>query len=149
MIIPVNGSFGGGLLRIIYATEADYQYIREHDRHVLESLIAQKLRQKEIYLFKSDNDDTIGWMRYGYFWDNTPFMNMIWIDEPYRGKGFGRTAIRFWEEEMMQKGFRLVMTSTLSNEEAQHFYRKSGYRDSGCLLLEREPLEMIFTKNLS
>lgn len=40
------------------------------------------------------------------------------------------------------------MTSTLSNENAQHFYRKLLYRDSGSLLLENEPLEIIFTKKL-
>lgn len=40
------------------------------------------------------------------------------------------------------------MTSTLSNENAQHFYRKLGYRDSGGLLLPNEPLEIIFVKNL-
>jgi hypothetical protein len=40
------------------------------------------------------------------------------------------------------------MTSTLANEGAQHFYRKLGYRDSGCLILEDEPLEILLTKNL-
>lgn len=135
-------------MRIIYATESDYDYIKKHDHHLLESLIAQKIRQKEIYLFTTDDRVIVGWMRYGYFWDNTPFLNMIWIDEPYRSKGLGRKAVGFWEEEMQQKGFKVVMTSTLSNEEAQHFYRNAGYRDAGCLLLEQEPLEIFFTKNL-
>ncbi|SFA76595.1 Acetyltransferase (GNAT) domain-containing protein [Cohnella sp. OV330] len=135
-------------MRIIYATESDYDYIKKHDRHLLESLIAQKISQKEIYIFTTDDHVVIGWMRYGYFWDNTPFMNMIWIDEPYRSKGLGRKAVRFWEEDMKQKGFKVVMTSTLSNEEAQHFYRNSGYRDAGCLLLEQEPLEILFSKIL-
>lgn len=87
-------------------------------------------------------------MRHGYFWDNTPFMNMIWIDEPYRNKGLGKKAVLFWEDEMKQQGFKLVMTSTLANEGAQHFYRKLGYRDSGCLILEDEPLEILLTKTL-
>jgi ribosomal protein S18 acetylase RimI-like enzyme len=47
---------------------------------------------------------------------------------------------------MKKKGYEIVMTSTLSNEQAQHFYRKLGYKDSGSLLLENEPLEIIFTK---
>lgn len=49
---------------------------------------------------------------------------------------------------MKKKGFKLVMTSTLANEDAQHFYRKLGYKDSGCLLLEDEPIEILFTKTL-
>ncbi|WP_278281130.1 hypothetical protein [Clostridium sp. N3C] len=40
------------------------------------------------------------------------------------------------------------MTSTMSNEEAQHFYRKFDYKDAGSLLLDNEPLEIIFTKVL-
>ena len=49
---------------------------------------------------------------------------------------------------MAAQGFRLVMTSTLSSEQAQHFYRALGYRDAGSLLLEGEPLEIFFTKRL-
>ncbi|MNW67820.1 hypothetical protein D3C74_464690 [compost metagenome] len=50
---------------------------------------------------------------------------------------------------MKQKGFEMVMTSTLSNERAQHFYRKLGFRDAGCLMFENEPLEIILTKVLN
>jgi hypothetical protein len=38
------------------------------------------------------------------------------------------------------------MTSTFSNESAQHFYRRLGYRDAGCLLLADEAMEILFTK---
>lgn len=76
-------------------------------------------------------------------------MNMIWIDEEYRGAGIGKKVVQYWEELMSQAGFEMVMTSTQSNEEAQHFYRKLGYRDAGCLLLENEPLEIILTKQLN
>ena len=37
-----------------------------------------------------------------------------------------------------------VMTSTRSDEEAQHFYRGLGYTDCGALLLPGEPLELFF-----
>ena len=112
----------------------------------MESLILTKIRENEIYIMRNQDESKIGWMRYGYFWDNTPFMNMIWVDEQYRGKGVGKQVVLFWEDEMKQKGFKMVMTSTLANEEAQNFYRKLGYRDAGCLLLENEPLEIILTK---
>ena len=41
-----------------------------------------------------------------------------------------------------------VMTSTRSDEEAQHFYRGLGYTDCGALLLPGEPLELIFRKEI-
>jgi ribosomal protein S18 acetylase RimI-like enzyme len=136
-------------MKIVVASDSDYGYIRDRDHHILESLILLKIKGNEIYILRNDDESTIGWMRYGYFWDNTPFMNMIWIDEQYRDKGVGKQTILFWENEMKQKGFKLVMTSTLANEETQHFYRKLGYRDAGCLLLENEPLEILLTKILT
>ncbi|WP_019912325.1 GNAT family N-acetyltransferase [Paenibacillus sp. HW567] len=135
-------------MRIITATDSDYEYIRQHDRHISEQLILPKISRHEIYIFQNECEVIAGWMRYGYFWDNIPFLNMIWIDEPYRSNGLGKRALLFWEAEMKRKGFHLVMTSTQANEGAQHFYRKLGYRDSGCLLLEDEPLEILLTKKL-
>lgn len=135
-------------MKIVVATDSDYEYIRERDHHILESLILPKIKKNEIYILRNQDESNIGWMRYGYFWDNTPFMNMIWVDELYRGKGVGKQVILLWEDEMKQNGFKLVMTSTQANEEAQHFYRNLGYRDAGCLLLENEPMEIILTKKL-
>ncbi|WP_308636232.1 GNAT family N-acetyltransferase [Paenibacillus silvisoli] len=133
-------------MQIVPAARSDYDYIYERDKHLLEHLIAAKINAKEIYILRNQDGANIGWMRYGYFWDNTPFMNMIWIDDDYRGQGIGKQAVCFWEDEMRGKGHKLVMTSTLANEEAQLFYRKMGYKDAGCLLLEQEPLEILFTK---
>lgn len=133
-------------MKIDFAAESDYDYIVERDHHILESLIMTKIKQNEIYIIRNQQHINIGWMRYGYFWDNTPFMNMIWVDEEYRGNGVGKQVVLFWENHMKQKGCKMVMTSTLANEAAQHFYRKLGYKDAGCLMLENEPLEIILIK---
>lgn len=146
--LVLGSEIGETNLEITYATESDYEYIRDRDHHILESLISPKIKQNEIYILRNPDEGRIGWLRYGYFWDNTPFMNMIWIEEQHRGNGIGKQSVLFWESEMKQKGFGLVMTSTLSNEDAQHFYRKLGYRDAGGLLLYDEPLEIFLTKTL-
>lgn len=142
-------AIGGVRLKVGYATELDETYIRNHDHHILESLISRKIVQHEIYMVRDEDVGNIGWLRYGYFWDNTPFMNLIWIDEPYRGKGIGMQTVLFWEDEMRKQGIDKVMTSTLSSEQAQHLYRKLGYRDAGCLLLPNEPLEIVLMKALT
>ncbi|MCM3781884.1 GNAT family N-acetyltransferase [Neobacillus mesonae] len=134
---------------IDYANDSDYEYIRARDHHIPESLILTKIKENEIYILRNRDGSHIGWMRYGYFWDNIPFMNMIWVDEPFRGKGLGNKVVLFWEEQMKQKGFKMVMTSTQADEGAQHFYRKLGYQDAGCLLLDTQPLEILLTKKLS
>ena len=49
-------------------------------------------------------------------------------------------------------GCAMVMTSTQVDEEAQHFYRKLGYRDSGGFIVDipgcEQPMEMIMIKAL-
>lgn len=134
-------------MKIDYAKESDYKYILKRDKHIVETLIRSKINEKEILILRDEGKE-IGWMRYGYFWDNTPFMNMIWIDEGYRGQSIGKKVVLYWEELMCERGFTTVMTSTQSNEGAQHFYRKLGYRDVGCLLQENEPLEVILSKQI-
>lgn len=135
-------------MKIDFATDLDFEYIRNQDRHLSESLILSKIKGNEIYIIRDQDDQNIGWMRYGYFWDNTPFMNLIWLDEPYRNKGIGKQVVLFWEEQMKEKGFNFIMTSTQADEGAQHFYRKLGYKDAGSLILDTQPLEIFFAKLL-
>ncbi len=135
-------------MEIQYASELDFQFILDNDRPVSKQLIKNKLKEKEIIIEKDQDNKIIGWLRYSYFWDNTPFMNMLYINQNYRNKGIGKKLVEFWETEMKSKGYELVMTSTLSNEQAQHFYRKLRYKDAGSLLLDDEPLEIIFTKSI-
>ncbi|MGX4601814.1 GNAT family N-acetyltransferase [Faecalimicrobium sp. JNUCC 81] len=131
-----------------YATDKDYDYMLKNDSHISKDLLKNKIKDKEIYLAKF-NKEIIGWLRFNFFWDNTPFLNMIFIKESYRGRGIGKEFILFWENEMNIKGYKMVMTSTLANEDSQHFYRKLLYKDSGSLLLKNEPLEIIFVKEFN
>jgi len=80
-------------------------------------------------------------MRYNLFWDNTPFLTLIYLEKSYRYRGFGRQAILFWESEMRNLGYKMVMTSTQVDEQAQHFYRKLGYLERGSLFLDNTPFE--------
>jgi len=50
---------------------------------------------------------------------------------------------------MQKQGYDEVMTSTLSDETVQHFYRKLEYQDCGSLLLPDEALEILFLKSLN
>ncbi len=74
---------------------------------------------------------------------------MLVVQEEWQGKGLGRAMMAFWEEKMRAEGYPSVMTSTSSEETAQHFYVKLGYRAVGAFLPEGEPLELIFRKDFS
>ena len=82
------------------------------------------------------------------FWDNTPFMNLLYLLDGYRGTGLGRAMVAHWEQQMRAAGHTMVMTSTQANEEAQGFYRRLGYQDVGGFLLPGEAYELILIKML-
>jgi len=134
-------------MKIRYAEIKDYLWLKEHDRHISEETLKTKIEAKEIYVAE-ENNELIGWLRYNLFWDNIPFMNLLYFPEEYRRRGMGRKLVNYWENEMKEKGYKNVLTSTLSNEEAQHFYRKLGYTEIGGFKYLDEALELMFCKKL-
>jgi ribosomal protein S18 acetylase RimI-like enzyme len=132
---------------IRYADINDYLWLKEHDNHISDEVLKGKINSKEIFIVQEDKK-IIGWLRFNLFWDHIPFMNMIYFLGEYRNKGFGKKLVHYWENVMKEKGFENVLTSTLSNEEAQHFYRKMGYIEIGGFTYLDEPLEIIFHKKI-
>jgi GNAT superfamily N-acetyltransferase len=121
-------------------TERDKPYWYTLDSHLSEAEFELKIRDRRGYII-SNGGEPIGVMRYNLFWDNTPFLTLIYIEDAYHGKGFGKQAMLHWENEMRELGYKMVMTSTQVDEEAQHFYRKLGYKDRGSLSLDGTPFE--------
>ena len=128
------------IFNIRYVSESDKFFWFTLDRYLSENEFELKIRDKRGYII-SDDDKPIGVMRYNLFWDNVPFLTLIHIDKDYHEKGFGRQAIFYWENEMREFGYDIVMTSTQVDEQAQHFYRKLGYIDKGGLFLDNTPWE--------
>ncbi len=135
--------------QIHFATEADHMYLAAHDHHVTPAILTQKITRGEIIMLYDDADARpIGWLRFGYFWDELPVMNLIHVEDAYRRQGYGARLITFWEDAMRRQNHEYVLTSSLANEQAQHLYRRLGYVDCGALLLPDEALEIIFRKAL-
>ena len=128
------------MFKIRYVSEFDKSFWFTLDRHLSASEFELKIRDKRGYII-CDDDKPIGIMRYNLFWDNIPFLTLICLEEACRGKGFGKQAVLFWENEMRDLDYRMVMTSTQVDEQAQHFYRKLDYRDKGSLFLDNTPFD--------
>ena len=139
------------MFRIRYVSAEDKPFWFALDKHLSEKEFELKIRDKRGYII-SDNDKPIGVMRYNLFWDNTPFLTLIELEEPYQRKGFGKQAMLHWENEMRELGYKMVMTSTRVDEDAQHFYQKLGYMDKGGIFLDNtpfpQPQEMFMLKVL-
>ena len=121
------------------------------DRHLPENVFDEKVRTKRGYVLVED-EKIIGILRYNLFWDNTPFCTMLFIEDSYRSKGYGRQMMEHWEQDMKAQGYGMLMTSTQVDEDAQHFYRKLGYKDAGGFIVDvpgfEQPMEMIMIKEV-
>ena len=135
------------MVEIRYATMADKEILLSKDSHIRKEEWEKLIENKQSLMFYVDNAFA-GWLRWNLFWDEIPFMNMLYFFEEYRGKGYGTQIVKFWESEMVKLGYDKVMTSSQANEFAQHFYRKLGYQDAGGFFPFCNDLEIIFTKEL-
>lgn len=134
-------------MKIRYATMKDVESLNRYDKHISKRELENIVHQSRVYIAEVDGKFA-GWLRYNLFWDNTPFMNMLYLLEESRGKGYGRQMVVCWEKEMSDMGFEVVMTSTASDEYAQHFYQKLGYQTIGGFTLGEDSYEVILAKSL-
>ena len=139
------------MLEIKYVEDTDKEFWYSLDKHLPEVEFNKKVRDKQGYVL-FDDGNPVGLLRYNLFWDNTPFCTMLFVDWSKQKKGYGRALMQFWEEDMKKQGYGMVMTSTQVDEEAQHFYRKLGYKDCGGFTVDipgfEQPMEMFMSKGL-
>lgn len=137
--------------RLRAASPDDAALWKKFDRHLSQDAFERKVREEMAWILYVD-DTPAGVLRWGMFWDTIPFLNLIFLDEKYRRMGLGRWAMYFWESWMKQQGYGFIMVSTQVDEQAQHFYRKLGYRDMGAIAMDfpgyQQPLEMFLGKVL-
>ena len=131
------------------AGESDLCFLAAHDRHIGAQELANVVRLGRVVIATDAKGAPVGWLRWGLFWDNTPFINLLFVLPRARGQGIARTLVARWEDDMRAQGYASVMTSTASDEDAQGLYRHLGYRAAGGFLPEGEPYELIFTKKTS
>jgi GNAT superfamily N-acetyltransferase len=129
------------------AVMADLPVLAGYDRHVSEQELENLIRLGRVTIAEADGE-FLGWLRWNLFWDNTPFLNMLFLTEAHRGQGYGKAMMDHWEAVMKDQGFDRVMTSTASDEYAQHFYQKLGYTAIGGFTIPGDPYELIFCKEL-
>lgn len=132
-------------VNIRLAEECDLEILLQNDKHVSAEILKKKIADKNILVAEACGEFA-GWLRYNFFWDEIPFMNMLFVTEKLRGKGIGAGLVREWEKLMSEQGYKILLTSTQADEYAQHFYRKLGYRDLGGFVPFGEEYEIILGK---
>ena len=130
------------------ASDSDLPFLREVDHHVSPQVLEHLVSMDRVMVAEADGV-AVACLRWGMFWDQVPFMNLLWVIPEWRGRGVGTTLVEAWEKSHLTLGRSFVLTSTSSAERAQHLYRRLGYVDSGSLFLPDEPTELILRKPLA
>ncbi|MBQ8162724.1 MAG: GNAT family N-acetyltransferase [Clostridia bacterium] len=138
--------------QVRYAEDKDRDFWFSLDRHLPEDAFERKVRDGQGLVMEVAGEPA-GILRWSLFWDTIPFCNLLYLKEGFRRRGYGRQLMDTWERKMAEAGYALVLTSTQSDEEAQHFYRALGYRDCGGFLLPfpgfEQSLEVILGKTVT
>lgn len=142
-------------IRHVELTDKDFWY--SLDKHLSVAEFEKKVRDGQGYVLEIDEnqdgvDVPIAILRYNLFWDNTPFGTLLFVDWKFQKKGYGKKLMEHWEAEMKNLGYKMVLVSTQVDEDAQHFYRKLGYKDCGGLVMDipgfEQPMELFLVKKL-
>lgn len=139
------------MIEIRYVREEDKAFWYELDRHLPDGEFSRKVRDRQGYILLVDGLPA-GLLRYNLFWDNTPFCTLLFIQKDHQKKGLGSRLMAHWERDMKAQGYGMLLTSTQVDEEAQHFYRKLGYRDCGGFVIDlppfAQPMELFLLKGI-
>jgi len=134
-------------IEIKYVTCDDREFWLSLDKHLTDAEFDKKVRDGQGYVLTVDGRRA-GLLRYNLFWDNTPFCTRLFVAEKYQNRGYGSALLHYWEKEMKALGYGWLLVSTQSDESAQHFYRKLGYKDCGSLLAPNQPTELFLSKTM-
>lgn len=126
---------------------SDLEALAAHDHHISRAELENLISLGRVTVLDIDGE-LAGWLRWNLFWDNTPFLNLLFLMESHRGKSYGRELMAHWEARMAGLGYKQVMTSTASDEYAQHFYVRLGYTALGGFTPFGESYELILGKEL-
>lgn len=127
------------------ATSQDLGFLTVNDRHPDPQTMAELVTGGRVTVLE-EQGRLCGWLRWSLFWDEIPFLNLLFVAEGLRGRGLGGSLMDDWEASMREAGYAFVLTSTQSDEEAQHFYRRRGYKDCGALFLPDQACEVFLRK---
>ena len=120
---------------IVSIAEGDWEFI---DNKLVEyNLSMVPATQDELFesvskkIVDEEGNTIAGCLAIMYCW-NVATIDIIWVDEQYRGQGLGSILLGEVERDVMKKGCHLVHLDTFDFQ-AKGFYEKNGYSVFGTL----------------
>ena len=138
-------------MTIELATIHDLKIIEKYDSHIPLNRLGECIYNNLVYVLHDQErgNAILGILRYSLFWQSIPFLDLLYIDEKYRGRGYGTLMMEHWEKSMRRMHYQYGMLSTQEDETAKYFYENLGYKKIGAFLPpEQSAGELIYLKTL-
>lgn len=130
---------------IEWALPADAPWLIRHDPHVSRRVLRAKIARSEV-LVARERGRIVGWLRFCLFLDTVPFIVLLFVMEKHRGRHIGSGLVHHFERRMKALRFSHSLVSSGSRYQAQHFWRRLGYKDIGAFAPPWGPFEILFCK---
>ena len=118
------------MIQIRYAKNEDYDLITQIDNTIDKNHFLSWTQNRQV-IVAFVGGRLAGWLQYNLFIEKLPFINRLYLFEEYQRQGIGTGMVKFWECEMLDKGFSQLMLSTEKTNSALEFYKKLGYKELG------------------
>ena len=120
------------MVTVQHADQSILEWLTQNDA-VSKSWLSSAIDRKEI-LVAFENDAPIGFLRFSYFWGKLPYMDMIRVQQEKQKMGIGTKLYEKWEEDMRNKGYSTIMTSSeLQETSPQIWHKRNGFYEAGVL----------------
>jgi ribosomal protein S18 acetylase RimI-like enzyme len=90
-----------------------------------------KSQYKSLAIALRQGNEIVGGLT-GWTWAGWRFVELLWIEEKFRGKRHGTALLRKAESEVSKRGVRSICLDTFSFQ-APAFYKKLGFKQFGKL----------------
>jgi GNAT superfamily N-acetyltransferase len=118
--------------QIIEVEQPEWDIIGQGLRAYNAQMAGEGKGQTLCFVLKAPDGETVGGVIGETHWDWL-FVNLMWVRDDLRRKGYGGQLLQLAEEKARQRGANYAYLDTFSFQ-APEFYRKQGYQIFGELL---------------
>lgn len=114
------------------AREGDLDFV-SRDGHLSDAVLQRKVSDGDVFLALGDKEP-VGYLRLEWMWSKVPYIERIWVREPHRQAGIGRSLLAHVENEIAGRGHAVLYSSSQADESApQAWHRRMGFEECGFL----------------
>ena len=137
------------MAEITVATEADIQNIDAFENIFLQEHLSECIKENRVFVLRC-NDRILGVMRYKYFLESLPCLDVLILDPAHTQFGFIEKMMAYWEFRMGELGYGYVMVTLFADQVGFYSLEKLSYQEMGSFSLPLvDEKVVVFTKALS